>query len=305
MYNEVLKTKFVREITDSISTATAYKRLFDFLEVYETAAGKDLCQMELNEAQNIANKLTGNPAASKWAKISMIKTYCKWCVKSGIPNSRDVFSDIKSIGIGNIKNETVTSPAHLEKFLNEVFEKTENHTADNSLRCYCHLAYAGMRDVDIINVTKENVNFKKMTIEYNGAEYPIYREAVPVLNSCIDMSAYNYFHPNYNSTVVKERVDLPYIVRGTRGEPSVVYFRTALTRANKKALEKERTALNLSYYTIWLSGLFYKMYELDELGVEINILEFFKKNYPAGNKSERIIRQYKEDYERWKLAHNK
>ena len=75
-----------------------------------------------------------------------------------------------------------------------------------------------------------------------------------------------------------------------------------------------KTDLKLSYFRVWISGLFYRMYERERAGMPVDFsaaaAQFMEgktykldrgRNTPEAKKRQ-LTRDYLEDYERWKLA---
>lgn len=102
-------------------------------------------------------------------------------------------------------------------------------------------------------------------------------------------------------------------MRGIKSTTKIMSIRSVLSHRSSEALKSQKTELQLSFYRIWLSGLFYRMYERERAGVPVDFsdaaVNFMNgKTYALSgrekieHKQNRIEREYMEDYQRWKLA---
>lgn len=102
-------------------------------------------------------------------------------------------------------------------------------------------------------------------------------------------------------------------MRGIRAVTKTATLRSILSKKSAKAIEDGLTKQQLSFYRVWMSGLFYRMYDRERAGIPIDFSEaatnFVSDRTYALNgriklehKQNRIERDYMEDYQRWKLA---
>lgn len=317
MYNENLKTKFVQGYTNSINTANVCQTIFNAFEKYELQWGADLCTRSAEELFPVIEQLVGFRAKSHWMRIIILKDYVRWCMATGVSGACDGMLHVRVIGLDKVRQQTLASPAHLEAYLNAICEPTEECTADNIFRCYYWLAYAGLKEEDIMSVTGKNIDFKNMVIKCNGTEFPIYREAVPALKNCIELTQFVYKHPNYSTDIWRDRAPGKTLMRGIGSQSSIKAFRVALSRRSKREREEGRTDIKLSFYRAWISGVFHRAYEKEQIGIEpdfygIVCIEKGDKVYKLDSgrntqeaKKRQLASDYQEDYQRWKLAYKK
>ena len=159
MYNEALKSEFIQETTDNISVARSYSKLFAATEPYEERWGADLCTRDANDSQIMVNEILGLRQSSIRVRMIWLKTYVKWCVDRGIPGACDGMLQIKDVGVDRVKERMVSSPFHLQVYLDSVFCPESEETTDNIYRCFYWLAYGGMKEEDILNVKVSDVDF--------------------------------------------------------------------------------------------------------------------------------------------------
>ena len=265
------------------------------------------------DLQPIVESIAGLRARSRFNKIIMLKDYVKWCIEiENVPDACDGMLNLKPLGIDQIRHRSVASPLHLQKYLDMCFAAESIKSIDNIYRCYYWLAYAGVRDSDIIQIKCTDVDLRNMVVNYNGTEYPIYRESIEAFRNCVELKKFAYNHPNYTSVVFAPRVDSDLLLRGIRSNPTVNAIREELSRRSNKY--ETQTGIRLSYFRAWLSGIFYRAYEDELAGGEPNfeyvVADKMKgKTYKlasGGNKIDakkrKMIRDFQEDYQRWKLA---
>ena len=319
MYNEELKTKFVQGYTSSINTANVCYTVFNAIEKYENEWGADISTRSVDDVQSAIDEIVGLRTRSKWMRLNILSDYARWCVSEGVPGACDSLTKIHSIGLSKIKQQTVSSPAHLEKYLNEICDPVQLKTTDNIYRCYYWLAYAGVKEEDILHIRCEDVDFDNMVVNYNGTEVPLYREAVAAFRNCVELSQFFYNHPLYSADkqVWKDRAPGDTVVRGIRAQVSVKAMRVELSRRSKAMRDDGLTALKLSYYRAWISGLFYRVYELEQMGIEPDFTTVVSKQIgdklykldsgrnTQSAKRRQLVYDYIEDYNRWKLAYKK
>lgn len=127
-----------------------------------------------------------------------------------------------------------------------------------------------------------------------------------------------YKHPNYTNEVWKDRKPGKAIVRGIGDkETTVISLRSEISKRSAKMQSSKATQLKLSYFRAWISGVFYRAYENEQIGIDPSFYGFVciekegvKYKLDSGkNTQEAKLRQrardYAEDYQRWKLTHFK
>lgn len=317
MYNEELKTRFVQGYTRSISTAKVCQTVFNAVEKYEVEWNADICTQQTEVLQPVIDEIVGFRARSKWMRIIILKDYVRWCIAMGVNNSCDGMLNINTVGLEKVRQQTISSPAHLERYLNDICEPADRQTTDNIYRCYYWLAYAGVKEEDILKVKCSDVDFSKMSIKYGDTEVPIYRESVPAFKNCVELEQFVYNHPNYSTEVWKDRAQGDTIVRGLRAKPSLKAMRVELSRRSKTKRDIGHTELKLSYYRVWISGVFYRAFENEQMGiqpdfstvvsqqVEGKVYKLDSGRNTQDAKKRQLAHDYFEDYQRWKLTYKK
>ena len=222
--------------------------------------------------------------------------------------------EIKTVGLDKVKQQTIASPKHLQNYLNAICEPANMKATDNIYRCYYWLAYAGMAEEDIFKVKCSDVDFNKLIVQYNQkyTVVPIYPEGLEAFHNCVELSQFRYIHPNITKEIWKDRADGDILIRGIKSVSTIKAFRVELSRRSKQ--KSDKTPLKLSHFRVWLSGVFYRMYEQEIIGVppDFNAIvaqQMEGKTYKLDSgrntieaKHRQLVRDYEEDYERWKLA---
>lgn len=301
MYNAEQKSQFVKEYTTSIAVRDEAMRMFNALEPFEERSGTDLCAMNENEIRLALENQMGVRNRSGHLRLNILREYGRWCLVHGISDANDVLMKLQEAGSERMKNTTLRNPMHLQLWLNAICEPEDAHTADNSVRVYCWLGYAGLSADDAVSIRADEVDFQKQIILHHNREYPIYRESLAAMHNCVELGAFR-----------RQRVDSDILIRGVRGIPSVLSMRAELTRKKKRLIGTPMEQMDISYGRIWLSGVFYRMYEDEQAGIPVDFLsaadaqlnDLKPRSTRAGaipdKKRRELAKEYRIDYERWK-----
>lgn len=313
MYNEEQKRKFISGYTKSIHTSNVASTVFEAMAAYEETYEKDMCAFTVDELQPAVNNILGLRTASKWMGIIIMREYVRWCMANKYPDACDSIMRVDLLGLDKVRTQMVSSPLHLQKYLNEVFDAEDEETIDNIYRCFFWMGYCGISEEETLQIETKNVDLTNMTISYNGQDRPIYRESLPAFRNAIQLTQFSYKHPNYSKLVIRDRVIGTTLMRGIKANTQLLTLRSTLSKRLSEAFKEGRTQQQLSFYRIWLSGLFYRMYEMERAGIpadfsETAIQEMSGKTYSLEGratlrqKQNRKAKDYMDDYQRWKLA---
>lgn len=313
MYNEQQKINFIKGYTGSLNTANVATTIFNALEKYEEQWQADFCTRSKEELQPVIDEIVGLRTKSQWMTLIILKEYVKWCIAMKVPGACDGMLQVEAVGLDKVRHQMVSSPLHLQKYLDELFDPESEETIDNIYRCYFWMAYGGIDEEDTILVKREDINFEQMTIAYKDTNIPIYREALPAFRNAVSLTDFLYKHPNYTKTVRRDRIGGDTIMRGIKAETKTFTMRVTISKRNIKAVEDGRTDLQLSFYRVRMSGLFFRAYERERAGIPVDFSEAamramagkeysIKGRIKLEHKQNRMERDYMEDYQRWKLA---
>jgi hypothetical protein len=309
MYHAEQKTRFIKDYSTKISVRDWAKSLFERIQPFEEERGADFCTFDLETTQQVFESVASVSKQGRGALRSVLRGYCRWCREHGVEGVTDATEQIDVMASDAMRRKTVRNPRHLQAFLDVLCVPESEQTSDNNFRSYYWLAYSGLGDEEIFRVTTDEVDFLNAVVRHGGREYPIYREAVPALRNCVELSAYRYLNPNYTEAIWRDRVPGNILLRGVRSTPTVGIIRVDFAKREKKAVAEGKTDMQLSYRRIWLSGVFYRMYEDELAGFQPDFSAFIDERlgdfqYAGANSQEYKRRQaaeaFRTDYERWK-----
>lgn len=313
MFNNDLKASFISEYTDSISTAKSCASVFNATEKYEQKASKDIFEMSQDELQEVIDGITGLRAKSKYGRIVLLREYVKWCLSKNVPNvNRNIFQ-VSQMGLDKVRTMMAANPTHLQRYLNQLYEKESEETVDNVFRCYFWLAYAGVPEESICDIKTSDVHLEDMYVLHNGISYTIYKEAIPCIKNCMYLQSFLYKHPLYAPSR-RDRIESDILMRGIKALPNIFTIRSQISKRAGEAFSSGITSQKLSYNRVALSGVYYRTHELELAGVPVDFAEetmkfMDGKTYKLSSgrnkidaKARRIEKEYLEDYDRWKIA---
>ena len=113
--------------------------------------------------------------------------------------------------------------------------------------------------------------------------------------------------------ITRDRVSGDTLMRGIRAVKKTATLRSILSKKSAKAIEDGLTQQQLSFYRVWMSGLFYRMYDRERAGIPVDFSEaatdfvadrtyVLNGRIKLEHKQNRIEKNYMEEYQRWKLA---
>lgn len=313
MYNEKEKTAFISTLEPS-SVGNA-KSMFNHLEPLEVKMG---CDVALLPDEGLEHMLSlGLNAARKTTIIrlsTILKKYVRWRISNDLPANTNILkvrldlSDVSPI----ILTKFVQSPEHL---LNELDKYLPYDNECPNINCvfrtFLWLAYIGFDDEEAVLIERDDVYLDEMCIYHNYDEYTICEEAYNDIKNAKELKQLLYEHENPNYAVIRDRAESELLLIGFKP-----YFDMLL--GLRQGVQKKLKGLgcsHLSYQNLYTSGVFYRVYQDELLGLPIDfsseIVNRLKKKAPLGKKrdrrSERIAIKkadlhYRTDYNNWKKA---
>lgn len=313
MYNEVLKIKFIRQYTQSVNTAKVATTIFGAMEPYEEQWQADLCTKSTEELQPVIDAIVGLRHRSQWMSLTILKEYVKWCILMKVPGACDGMLNITAVGLDKVRHQMVASPLHLQRCLDDIFDGEEIESIDNIYRCYYWMAYGGIEEDETVLVQASEVSFPEQCIKHGNISAPIYREALPAFHNAVELASFLYEHPHYLKPIRRDRIPGNTILRGIKADTKIMTIRSVLSRRTADAVQQGKTEVKLSFQRVWLSGVFYRMYERERAGITPDFSDIASgatrgKTYKVTGRitvehlKKQKARDYMEDYQRWKLA---
>lgn len=320
MYNTELKNGFIRNYTDKIVTAKICRCIFDMLEEKEEVWDADLCTRTAEELKPVIDAIVHSNSAGKWEQVAILRSYVRYCIKNSVPDACDGMLRVNIDALEGIKNSTLSSPRHLQRYLNSILDPEYEMTEDSIYRCFCWIVYSGVPENEVLSIKCSDIDFDNMLILHNGFKYPIYKDAIASFKNCVNLTQFMCNQPGQCKAAMVNRIPGDTLLRGTRKSmPTIKTMSLELNRRRLKNEKKGKRDLKINLYGIRISGMFYEMHEKERWGVPVKFdripqgLFEVKKCKPGvsratlNTKKHKTINTsitYKTDYERWKLAHN-
>lgn len=309
MYNEERKERFIAQYTRSSQTARYARTIFRKFEKYENEVWHDdVCTQPAKVLEPILNNEIGVRIKTIERALFFLREYIKWCEKNGIKTLNEL-AQIEINTVEAVREKMVASPMHLQKKLDKVFYPESLESIDCIYRAYLWMAFAGLEDEDALEVEIADVDLNDLVIRHNNKIYQLYHEAKTTFEQACNLTEFRHKHENYESDLMMPRFPGTKLMRGIQSN---------IKRATVCGIITKRTTRNnvsISYKKIYYSGIFYRMYELERMGEEVSFSDYvadlmqrkeytFNKNRTYNKVANKLMREMKDDYDRWKFAFN-
>ena len=301
MYNEEQKRAF---IADTISNEYAIRRaiaIFRAAAPFEEQWGADLSTVPQVDFEQMLEAICGVRLNSKYAYVSVLRSYMRWCVAHGKDGAREL-TDI-SYRENTFKTEEtlVRNPAHLQQCLNQVFAPEEECTQDNVYRCFLWLAYGGMPDHIAYTLNASDVSMEYMEASKEDEVAILYRQGLPAIRNCMTLRQFLYYNEHYVNAgpIWRDRVPGTRLLRGIRQDQTFSNFRAQMSKKIRAKSEEGIQVEMLTYRNLLTAGIFYRIYEGEQAGIPADfptVAAEAKRKYNMHPKPSHLRR----DYERWK-----
>lgn len=294
LYNEKRKLEFIKSVPEK--SRTMYVSLFNGSEVFEREYRRDLCIFSNDQMRNAASKWFRTVSSSERIMIR-IKRYVRWCGEQGFPISEGLLT-LKIDPVSFVGRTMFASPLHLRTILDKVFDPPSLRSIECVYRCYIWLLYAGMDLESARLVLRDEVDLTQMLVR---GQYEIYREAVPDFQLARDEGSLIYVQPD-GTHELRQRTGGDCLLRLFRSEALSINTFLALLKQRM-----EQVMPGASVVAITNSGHFYRVLELDRMGVTPN----FDAVLAGSGRLDRIhskeglsaaFREIRQQYFAWKKA---
>ena len=225
--------------------------------------------MDTKQIANIVAGIYGVSNRSFRNIRSILKAYKEWCKRNGY----DVCEDVEELEmptelmLDNMRKNMVGSPRHLQFILDSTFDPEEMRTYDNLYRVYYWLSFIGFYENEIAEIKAGDVDFESNVIRKNGNEYPLYKQAIDCFRNAVELNEFVYYHPNYTKPIIRPRVFGDGLMKGIKKDFTLSTFRPTASRKVSAALNEKRISTKLSYSKVHKSGIFYRAYEDELIGI--------------------------------------
>ena len=264
MYNHDQKVAFIRAYTVSVRVAKTLEMIFTSIEPIEVRFGTDLCTFTDEQMQSVSEALGGSSSSALLSAQTYIRAYAKWCVGTNKPGARKELTTLRLVSSLKMAEKMVAGPLDLQRVLDSVLTPESDLTADNIIRAYFWLVFAGIRREDIDTLTAENVDLTRMEVRVGHLTFPIYRQAEASIRNAVELTAFRYIHPLYEP-VMKQRYPGRRIMRMIKSDIDHGEIEKMFSR--KCAASNLPVKRHFSYVTLRKSGFFYRYYMLEREGV--------------------------------------
>ena len=310
MYNDGLKRRFVSETTD-LEARRKMALYFDAIESFERAYSKDIYAFSVEEVEDVvAGFGSARTSSSTSGILRTIKRYVAWCSSHGVEGTSDAAYHACVNQPANMRVSMVASPKHLSDVLGVLFHQPSMHSTDDVVAAYVWMAFSGLPEDATILLTSDDFSVEHKIISFNGIEYPLYDESLSIFSSCIESDS--FASVSERCKVVKPRVHGSLVLRSISGKPNLPTLRTKLARKVGGMIESGLNVPTISYSRVWLSGVFYRLFEREKSGAAIDLLSDTPEEITrqiSQSKAQmttryrnHCIRQYESDYLAWKQA---
>ena len=314
MYNAPVKERFLREyVGDNDPLLRMYHSVFSVSEPYEAKYGHDLYQFSIDEAQDLCANTLGVRISSRETSIARIRVYCDWCYFENIVGATTSFHNVDHTKTELTKIQMVGSPKDLHHRLSLIFRPERDESTDDPFRAVFWLAFSGIETwEDALRITCDDVDLDKLVINFEGNQYPIYKESIPVFTNLVTLTSFNHEHRDVIRRA--DRVQSRQLLRGIKAD---MKYGTARSKYYKMADKFKADGVIediLDYRDAYRSGLFYKVY-IDEVidGVDpesqfkrMALYKLQKLGHGTENtkRNRRFLKEFQDDiirdYKEWK-----
>ena len=316
MFSELRKRAFIKECAKSIKTKEAYEALFGRSEPFERKFDKDLCQFSVDELQKMCDSIFDVRVNTRQNYIYKLNIYLNWAVDNVIYGAVNNLSEIVFDHTLIVKGRMVGNPTQLALLLDKVFRKVDDYTIETIYRSVYWLAFCGV-DIDAIrSLTTDNIDLQDMKIHFNGKSVRLCADAVSSIRLCMELTQLRVYHPNSknpDSYTWHDRPDGNILLRGTKEKDGIELLTENAGRKIRAANKSGKINCNLTYETVKLSGLFYRIHENEIAGLapdfhwlaeRMSEGKVYKTDTDHSRRAaiNRVANTYQKDYESWKNA---
>lgn len=316
MYNEEQKRAFIKEtITNDYSRQRAVS-LFRATAPYEREWGADLSTKTAEELSPMIEQVCGLRVRSKYTKVSVLRSYMRWCVSKGFEDAHELGDGINYLDTSRNKTDLIRGPEHLQQLLNQVFDPESEETFDNVYRCYLWMAYGGMQEETAFSLTTDDIDFMYMEARKGDEVAILYRQGLPSVRNCVTLNSFQYKNKTYTKTgsIRRDRIPGNRLLRGIRNDQTMMNFRSQYSRKRASLRANGVDTSAITYDRVWLSGMFYRIYEGEQAGIKPDFRSIVMSDsawqqtvrkspsYTTHHTISQLANDLQLDYARWKLV---
>ena len=316
MFDARTKIEFINDYAGEKGFAMTLRRLFNFFEPYEKEWGKDLACVDLDSLRAAFRQFLNERKDAQYHTLNYLHAYYHWRRRQGLPVS-DAIVRLHMDDRTRIVQQYVCGPEHLNEVLRFLFSSAKPER-DALVRAYLWLAYAGLRSGEVVRVRTEDVDLRNMRIHLGDLDFPLYAEAVPDILTAMEATQFCVLREKQGN-YARKRAEGDLILRTYEREPRQQFYRMHIVRVLKSfegappPRDVPFLPHNLSFYRAYVSGHFFRMFEMERRGLPVDMSVILRPDMFAGegdladfaddpSVSSRRVPAYTKEYNAWKDA---
>lgn len=261
LYDPYRKIWFMEEYASTKNSMDVLYSFFNIIGRYEKEIDKDLSLMTTEELKTAFSRLGATKITTRMNHLNFVRAYRRWCEQNRFPITDVDLKRLSIIETDIIRKRYVKSPGALQQYLDIVVPDLESKQSDRLFRGVMWLAYSGILMEKADKVRCSDVDIDNRRIRFEGENYPLYEESIPVMRFLATSDTILYDHGNYK--IERKRVEGDTLLRGIRGTPDAKWFMSEFNRRAAKKVKDGETNIRLNYYTVLNSGRFYREWHLE------------------------------------------
>lgn len=315
MYNPAQKQQYISDNLSqgSVGVARDCRDLFNTISQYENELDKDLSEMNVNETKIIMNSLQMLSSSTIVTTITKLRSYVQWCIDTKLMDGENPFDhiNINDIDVStSIKGKLLSSPKHLQSILEGAFPADSNVEFKEQSQLMAWFIFLGLSPDCIRALKKSDILYsEKCVIDENGEHVPITDEMLTLAKYCSEQVTLDR-----RDSITTKRVyplnDNEYLFRTTvngRSDPNApvgqMLLISRIRSISMNYAENTGIKFSLSINRIYHSGVFFKLYKLEEAGNIITneiVYKYFKMRHENKTTIMNESRRKRLDYLNWK-----
>lgn len=316
MFDARTKIEFLHNYVGEKGFAMTLRRLFNFFEPYENEWGKDLACADFDQLRAAFDQFLDERKESQYHTLNCLHAYYHWRRKQGLPVS-DALPRLHMDDRDRTTEQYVSGPEHLNEVLRFVFSSAKPER-DALVRACLWLAYAGLRPEEAMRVRNDDVDLRSMRIHLGGLDFPVYAEAVPDILVAMEATQFRVQRERQGD-YARKRAEGDLLLRTYDKEPKLSFYRIHISRvmAGFEGAPPPRDIpllpYKLSFYHAYVSGHFFRMFEMERRGLPIDVSVILRPEVLSGDgelmdfaddtvASTRRVPAYTKIYNAWKDA---
>lgn len=314
MYNSDQKEEYIKyESKNEQSLTNYFKRIFENEKEY----GKDIADMDEDELKSTLISLNIRREESRNHMLSLMRGYINWAKFSNKTNNNSSINNITPDVISSdnaIITQMLKSPKQVEHIINnsikEDYYSQENRDSRDQLVLW--LLYSGMTIEELQSLKKNDIDYVNKKVKTKDDIYQVNDKILALCEKCSNIKYLEKTGTKSKSGIINyDLLDNEYLFRPIAGQKlrdpmcKQTIFIAIIQKIFNNYYELTGEYIRVSPLNIKLSGIFYQLYEQEQMGTKITseiLAKYLKIEYSSKKELLIKIRKWKIDYDDWKLA---